>query len=138
MFVGRDEIDFRRHALALFWASSDPAYVAWFLDHFDVEFVWQEGDAEPVLHGLMPLYHQESVALYRLSEGALAQSSRLGISTPSLIPMGGRGSAFPRDGLPPGGPLPPTETGEGTHLPSARSGEKDHADISSVARARSR
>ncbi|GMR23036.1 MAG: hypothetical protein BMS9Abin37_1429 [Acidobacteriota bacterium] len=94
MFVGRDEIDFRRHALAQFWSSGDLAYRAWVLDHFDVDFVWQQGGEVGPIPGLEGIYSGDSVLLLRVNGPALARAALPGIMTPTSIPLGARGSPF--------------------------------------------
>ena len=94
MFVGRDEIDFRRHAIAQFWSSGDLAYRAWVLDHFDVDFVWQQGGDVGPIPGLQAIYSGESVLLLRVNGTALVRSALPGIMTPTSIPLGARGSPF--------------------------------------------
>jgi hypothetical protein len=96
MFVGRDEIDYRRHALAQFWASDDPAYVAWFLDRFDVEFVWGEG--REVSFALAELLEEafanEDVELFRVRRDRVSRALDLPIASPGFIPPGGRGMPY--------------------------------------------
>ena len=43
--VPRDEIDYRRHGLAQFWRTKDPAYVRWFTNHFSVSGVLATAEA---------------------------------------------------------------------------------------------
>ena len=94
MFVGRDEIDFRRAALAQFWSSGDLAYRAWVLDHFDVDFVWQQGGDVGPIPGLEGIYSGDSVLLLRVHGGALVRAALPGIMTPTSIPLGARGSPY--------------------------------------------
>ena len=94
MFVGRDEIDFRRAALAQFWSSGDLAYRAWVLDHFDVDFVWQQGGDVGPIPGLEGIYSGDSVLLLRVHGTALVRAALPGIMTPTSIPLGARGSPY--------------------------------------------
>ena len=95
MFVGRDEIDFRRHAIAQFWSSSDPALRAWVLEHYDVEYVWHRGGPDPVrVLGLESLYSNEDVSLLRVDRERLEKASLSRIVTPTRLPLGNRGSPY--------------------------------------------
>ena len=113
MFVGRDEIDFRRHAIAQFWSSGDPAYRAWVLDHFDVDFVWQQGGEIGPIPGLQAIYSGDSVLLLRVNGTALMRAALPGIMTPTSIPLGARGSPFLGTGF--------TRVGRVRHLKPGRS-----------------
>jgi hypothetical protein len=93
MFVGREEIDYRRHAVAHFWSSTDPAYLGWFLKRFRVDFVWRE-DREISRDLLLPLFSNDDVELFRVREDAVEKTLALEMSTPATIPMGGRGQAY--------------------------------------------
>ena len=93
MFVGRDEIAYRRHAVAQFWSSGDPAYRAWLLDHFDVDFVWEQGGDVAPLRGLEPIYADEAEHLYRVRDRAF-RAPIVEMRTPATIPLGNRGSPY--------------------------------------------
>ena len=93
MFVGRDEIAYRRHAVAQFWSSGDPAYRAWMLDHFDVDFVWEQGGDVAPLRGLEPIYSDEAEHLYRVRDRAF-RPPIVEMKTPATIPLGNRGSPY--------------------------------------------
>jgi hypothetical protein len=95
MFFGRDEIDYRRHAIAQFWASEEPAYLAWFLERFRVEYVWLSRLLPPASKDLLaPLGGNEEVTLARVQEAALRKQLEAPLSTPESIPLGGRGQPF--------------------------------------------
>jgi len=94
MFVGRDETDYRRHALSQFWASDDPAFRAWCIDFFDVDYVWQLGEENPAVGGLEQIYSLETVHLYRVHPSYVARETRFGIRTPTSIPLGGGGAPY--------------------------------------------
>ncbi len=96
MFVRRDEIDFRRHAVAQFWSSSDPAYASWFLKRFRVDSVWREEREVPSAANemLVSAFENEDVELMKVREEAVASALALPLSSPQTIPMGGRGQAF--------------------------------------------
>jgi len=96
MFVGRDEIDILRHAVAQFWSSTDPAYIGWFLERFGVDFVWREDRELPAAAKdvLVSVFTNEEVELLKVNEDAVERALEIPISTPETIPMGGRGQAF--------------------------------------------
>jgi hypothetical protein len=96
MFFGREEIDYRRHAVAQFWSSSDPAYAAWALDRFRVEYVWREGRELPAAarYLLVPLFANDDVELLRVDERAVEEGIRLPLSSPETVPLGGRGQPY--------------------------------------------
>lgn len=94
MFVGREEIDFRHHAVAQFWMSPDPAYRAWVLDHYDVDYVWQRGTEIAPLPGLEAVHTGDSIMLLRVHGVALVRAALPGIVTPTSIPVGGAGTPF--------------------------------------------
>jgi hypothetical protein len=95
MFFGREAIDYRRHAIAQFWASDDPAYLAWFLDRFRVEYVWLSRPLHPSSRDfLVPLAGNPELSLARVDETAVQKLLVLPLSTPESIPLGGRGQPF--------------------------------------------
>jgi hypothetical protein len=105
MFVSQHEIDFRHHAVAQFWASEDTGYLDWFVEHFRVDFIWEEGRlvSSVIRPRLDELYGDEAseIRLSRIRPRESRASSP--ISTPTEIHMGGRGnpflgSGFSRDG----------------------------------------
>ncbi len=94
MFFGRAEIDYRKHAVAQFWASRDPAYLAWFLKRYRVDFVWRE-DREPQATDLLAaVFTNDDVELSRVNERAVEAALRLPLSSPEEIAMGGRGQPY--------------------------------------------
>jgi hypothetical protein len=93
MFFGRDEIDYRRHAVAQFWSSSDPAYAAWFLKRFRVDFVWRE-EREAPNDALVPVFGNEEVEILKVDKNAVKRVLETSISPPEVIPLGGRGQAY--------------------------------------------
>jgi len=96
MFVGREEVDYRRHALSQFWSSADPAYQAWFLKRFRVDFVWREGRELPDSSRDLfeSLFESGDVELMKVRSDGVGRALTLEISTPDSIPMGGRGQTY--------------------------------------------
>jgi hypothetical protein len=96
MFFGRDEIEYRRHAVAQFWSSTDPAYLGWFFKRFRVDFVWREGRELPAVSQdlLAPLFTNDAVELSRVDRHAVERALRLPMSSPETLPMGGRGQPY--------------------------------------------
>lgn len=96
MFVGRDELEYRSHAVAQFWSSTDPAYLGWFLKRFRVDFVWREERELPETFRslLRPLFSNDEVELSGVRDDAVEKTLALEMSTPATIPMGGRGQAY--------------------------------------------
>lgn len=94
MFLGRDEIEYRRHAVAQFWSSADPAYLAWFLDRFRVEFVWREDRELAAGDLLVSLFENDAVELSRVERSAVEDAIRRPMASPDTIPIGGRGQPF--------------------------------------------
>ncbi len=98
MFVGRDEIDYRRHAVAQFFSSSDAAYRAWFLDRFDVGYVWADapppGNVESVDPWLDRFFANDDVDLFKVRSGALDRGLARRMTNVGEIPLGGRGQPF--------------------------------------------
>ncbi len=96
MFFGRDEIDYRRHAVAQFWSSSDPALLAWFLKRFRADFVWREGRELPDSSRDLfeSLFESGGVELLKVRSEEVGRALRGEISTPDSIPLGGRGQAY--------------------------------------------
>jgi hypothetical protein len=93
MFVGREEIEYRRHAVAQFWSTSDPTYAAWFLKRFRVEFVWRE-ERDASDGTLVSIFGNEDVEILKVDEGAVERALSRAIATPETIPLGGRGRAY--------------------------------------------
>ncbi|MGH9390722.1 MAG: hypothetical protein ACRD1Z_13985, partial [Vicinamibacteria bacterium] len=93
MFLGREEVEYRRHAVAQFWSSTDPAYHAWFLKRFRVDFVWREGRELP-RDLLESLFSNDDVELIKVRSDAVGRALAVEISTPDSIPMGGRGQPY--------------------------------------------
>jgi hypothetical protein len=93
MFIGREEIDYRRHAIAQFWSSTDPAYLAWFLKRFRVGFVWSEGREIGARDLLLPEYRNDEVELASVESSAVERALRLPMTSLS-VPMGGPGQPF--------------------------------------------
>ncbi|HXV59595.1 MAG TPA: hypothetical protein VEK15_02790 [Vicinamibacteria bacterium] len=93
MFVGRDDLDYRRHAVAQFFHGSDFGYRAWFLAHFGVDFIWQEplGETWPWSE---TLYENDDVRLMRIRRELLRSAISDPIVTPTEIYMGGRGAPY--------------------------------------------
>jgi hypothetical protein len=96
MFVSREELDYRRHALAQFWSSSDPAYLGWFLKRFRVDFVWREERARPSSPDevLDSVFENGEVELLKVKKDAVERALDLPIETPETLPLGGRGQAY--------------------------------------------
>jgi hypothetical protein len=98
MFVGRDEIDYRRAAVAQFWISEDPAFPAWFLDRFGVDFVWREdrelpAAARAVLESVFG-DRARDVEILRVRKEAVAQGLARPLASAGSIPLGGRGQPY--------------------------------------------
>ena len=93
MFVGRDAIDYRRHAIAQFFAIRDEGYRAWFLTYFEVDFVWLEPRTEH-LPWIERLYANDAIELLQIRHEALREASSTGIVTPRRIAMGGEGTPY--------------------------------------------
>ena len=96
MFFGREEVEYRRHAVAQFWSSGDPAYLAWFLKRYRTGFVWREGRELPDSSRDLfdSLFASGGVELMKVRSDALRRALALEISTPVSIPMGGRGQPY--------------------------------------------
>ncbi len=95
MFVGKEEIDYRRHAIAQFWSSSDLGYRLWLLEYFKVNFIWSVGNQLPLSFGIDQVYQGENIHLYRYnSDIAASRTPFPSILTPKLIPLGGGGSPY--------------------------------------------
>jgi hypothetical protein len=94
MFFDRDEIEYRRHAVAQFWSSADPAYLAWFLKRFRVDFVWREERELEAGDLLVPLFENEEVELSKVNGRAVEDALRGPMALPEAFPMGGRGQPY--------------------------------------------
>jgi hypothetical protein len=101
MFVGRDEIDYRRAAVAQFWISEDPAYPSWFLDRFGVDFVWREDRELPAAARavLEPVFTDRgdsagAVEILRVRKEAVAEGLARPLASAGNIPLGGRGQPY--------------------------------------------
>jgi hypothetical protein len=94
MFLGRDDIDYRRHAVAQFWSSADPAYLAWFLKRYRVGFVWNEGRELGARDLLLPEFRNDEVELARVDANAVERALRLPMTGLDSVPMGGRGQPY--------------------------------------------
>ena len=95
MFLGRDEIEYRRHAVAQFWSSTDPAYLAWFLKRFRVGFRLARGKGAPVGKSRRTGVRQRRGGA--LESGQRTRSRRRWrrpMAIPESIPMGGRGQPY--------------------------------------------
>lgn len=93
MFVGRDAIDYRRHAIAQFFATNDEGYRAWFLSFFDVDFIWLEPRTKK-LPWVGRLYANESIELRRVRGEELREASSTPIETPRRIATGAAGTPY--------------------------------------------
>jgi hypothetical protein len=63
------------------------------LDHFDVDFVWEQGGDGAPLRGLEPIYSDEAEHLYRVRDRAF-RPPIVEMKTPATIPLGNRGSPY--------------------------------------------
>ena len=63
------------------------------LDHFDVDFVWEQGSDLAPLRGLEPIYADEAEHLYRVRDRAF-RPPIVEMQTPATIPLGNRGSPY--------------------------------------------
>ncbi|HSF19898.1 MAG TPA: hypothetical protein VLK65_30535 [Vicinamibacteria bacterium] len=93
MFVGRDDLDHRRHAVAQFFHGTDAGYRAWFLSHFGVDFIWQEPPGEDWPWS-ETLYENDDVRLMRIRPEVIRRANSDRIVTPRQIYMGGRGAPY--------------------------------------------
>jgi hypothetical protein len=95
MFVSREELEYRRHALAQFWSSSDPAYLGWFLKRFRADFVWRDRELPSSAADLLvPEFENDEVELLRVKKDAVERALDVPIETPETLPPGGRGLAY--------------------------------------------
>lgn len=97
MFVGRDEVDYRRHAIAQFFSSPDSAYRAWFLDRFDVGYLWEQKETqtqEATDDWLERVFVNQNVRLYRVRRPELKRGLARRMTSLGEIPLGGRGQPF--------------------------------------------
>ena len=96
MFVGRDELEARRHAVAQFWSTTDPAFAAWVLARFDVAYLWEEDRAVPDAARLYleNLFDNGDVALHRVERADVVAGIGLRIAPAGEIPLGGRGHPY--------------------------------------------
>jgi hypothetical protein len=98
MFVGRDDIDYRRAAVAQFWTAEDPAYAPWFLDRFRVDFVWREDRELPAAARavLEPVLGEAAgdVEILRVRKQAVEAGLARPLASAVSIPLGGRGQPY--------------------------------------------
>jgi FkbM family methyltransferase len=88
----RQDLEFRRHAVAQFWSSPDPGYGAWFLSHFNVRWIYNPGDVLSAQAGgrwANPVFANGAATIYRV--GTL---SEVALRIPARIPLGNRGAVF--------------------------------------------
>jgi len=93
MFVGREEVEYRRHAVAHFWHSTDPAFTGWFLRRYAVKGVLATAEKPlPPSAGkwVEPGFSNEGYRLFRVqvSPGAAR------LESPKRLPLGPRGARF--------------------------------------------
>lgn len=94
MFVDREELEFRRHAVAQFWRTKDPAYVRWFIEFFDVRGVWVTRDVRlrRAVKGQVELVFDNSTTrLFRTQE---TTERFLELMTPTHLPLGLNGAPY--------------------------------------------
>ncbi len=94
MFIPREEVQYRRHAVAQFWRTNDPAYASWFLDHYAVRGVLARTDAP--LPGASEdrvdlVFSNRAAQLYEVDE---ANSGSVLITIPARLPIGLRGAHY--------------------------------------------
>jgi hypothetical protein len=94
MFVPREDLEFRRHAVAQFWRTKDPAYARWFIEFFDVRGVWVTRDVRlrrAVKGQVEPAFDNSTTRLYRTVEstGDLPE-----LMTPERLPLGLNGAPY--------------------------------------------
>jgi hypothetical protein len=90
--VPRTDLDFRRHAVAQFWSSSDPGYGSWFLSRYGVRWIYTPRDALSPAAGArwaVPVFSNEAGTIYRV--GGLDD---IPLKPPADLPLGTRGAAF--------------------------------------------
>jgi hypothetical protein len=103
MFVPREEYQYRRHSVAQFWRTDDPAYVSWFLDRYAVKGVFSTADVplpEACRDQVDTIFSNGAVRLYEVVE----KSSDSGvISMPARLSLEPRGVRYFGKGW--GGPM---------------------------------
>lgn len=94
MFVARDELDYRRHALAQFWKSTDSAYASWFLRCYGVRAVLAPVNSslprgsQDKLH---LVFSNSAARIYRVSQD---MGDVTPMRTPKRLPMGLAGAHY--------------------------------------------
>jgi hypothetical protein len=94
MFVPRDEIDYRRHSLAQFWRTKDPAYVRWFSSHFSVSGVSATEEAPlpaAARESMQEAFSNDSCRVYRVVRNRPGSDI---LQTPTRLPMGLSGASY--------------------------------------------
>jgi hypothetical protein len=93
MFVAREELTQRRHAVALFWWHPDPGYASWFLSRYQVRWIYATPDF-PLPQGsaqrTTEVFANQAATLHRVSD----DTRLLPILCPERLPMGIGGAPF--------------------------------------------
>jgi hypothetical protein len=94
MFISREEVQYRRHAVAQFWQTNDPGYVDWFFDRYAVQGIFATADT--ALPGASRdkvdlIFSNRAAQIYGVAEKTLDSTV---ISTPGRLPLGLRGARY--------------------------------------------
>jgi hypothetical protein len=95
MFVSRAETDFRRHAVAQFWKSSDAGYASWFLKKYRVTWIYATETfplPAPVRNRVERRFQNDEASLYRVSAERLPADAPF--AAVGRVPMGLAGAHF--------------------------------------------
>jgi hypothetical protein len=96
MFTGLREIELRHHAVAQFWATTDPGYAAWFLHRYHVRWAYvPRGTTFPSAAApwSRKVFENEAATVYRfVSTGPDVGDTS--VALPSRIPLGVQGDPF--------------------------------------------
>jgi hypothetical protein len=91
-WVRRAERDYRKHAVAQFWSSTDPGYGSWFLSHFHVRWIYRPQDIRTPMAGIpwaKEAFSNEAAMLYQVRK-----LPKIPLDPPVSLPTGVRGAAF--------------------------------------------
>jgi hypothetical protein len=96
VWTSRLERDFRRHAVAQFWNSEDPAYGSWFLSEFEVRWIYDPSGVLPpdaAAPWATPVFSNDAGTVYQVRE-----LPKIPLEPPASLPIGVRGAPFFGDG----------------------------------------
>ncbi len=94
LFVPKEETDFRRHAVAQFWRTKDPAFARWFFSSYVVRGVWASTDfplPSAALGQVESSFENSLIHLYRVTE---AHERPAALETPERIRLGLVGAPY--------------------------------------------